>query len=241
MALVNDYTEADLVRRMNGIYNQETDALGTTDDDYLLMREYLNQAVEDWQDFRDTRWEELKSSTDEDDDGAVLVLATGTSSYAAPTACRQLGSEIFVYNAEGTLFATVPVIKKRDIRKIRRTTTTCRAYLSGKPGARTVVFMNLPAEYDGMTIVYDYDKFATRFDGAATTSECPMPAYLVHQGLSKMHATSRPALAAKHENLALDIIEPMQARNIIETPGTRNYLDNSWSHFDQGGGSFFNG
>lgn len=211
-------TESDLQDAIHTLYENDPDTPASTEDDYLIRRRLMNAMVNRWENNMGTLWNELWTNTSVVSTGAVLTIATGDSTYVAPTAFLFPGGFVKVLNADGGVADTYPVIKPEQAQSMSASDKYC--YFRGDTSAGYTLVMN-PApgsELNGLTLNYDYYKRATAFTGTSVVTEMSDPYYVVHGVVAELHkADNNLALYDSSLAEAEDRLKQMVMRNAMFT------------------------
>lgn len=213
MAIISSLTEAQCQEILHTLYIGDTSTPAATDTEYLRRRILLNAAIDRWQHNKGYLWDELWArSTDS-------TVATPTSSYPVPDDFRFPGGYVFLM--DGTKqHARYNVVAPEDAQTrpagVIGGALKNTAYFIGSPAeGYTLNFVYEPAtQEDGKTIQYDYYKYATKFTGPSTVSECPDPYFLIYYALSELYRRTRVDLFTAALNDAEERLRQMEVRQM---------------------------
>lgn len=226
MALIGR-TEADLQEAIHAIYESDADTPDSTDDDYTIRRSLINVAINRWENDKGIFWGELWTNTGLDGAGGTLTVATSDSTYAAPTNFRFPGGYVKIYNGS-TLHKTYRVVKPEQAQTFSDSAEY--AYFTGSPSSGFTLNLN-PAPsstINGMTIKYDYYKYASKMSATTNTPEMSDPYYIVWSVVAELNKADNniplyeSAIAEAEERL-----KQMEVQNMMYA----NYQD--WGLEDQ--------
>lgn len=220
-------TEADLQEAIHTIYESDADTPDSTDDDYVIRRNLINVAINRWENNKGVFWNELWTNTTLDSTGATLTIATNDTTYPVPTNFRFPGGYVKVYNGS-TLYKTYRVVKPEQAQSLSDASEY--AYFTGNPNSGIVLNLNPapPAAMNGMTLRYDFYKYATKIAATTDVPEMGDPYYAVWAVVAELNKADNniplyeSALAEAEER-----IKQMEVQNLMYA----NYQD--WGMEDQ--------
>lgn len=178
-------TEQDLQDAIHVLYENDPTTPASTDDDYIIRRRLINIMINRWENNMGTLWNELWTNTDIVSTGATLTIASGDTTYNAPTAFLFPGGFVFIMD-NGQQLARIPVIKPEEAQVYKNTQA---AYFTGNPSSGYVLNLTLEPgdEWVGKTFKYDYYKRAEAMANTSDTPEMADPYYIVYAVVAELH------------------------------------------------------
>lgn len=209
-------TDQELVNITYRRFEGNTDYPESTEEDYLLIRGALNDAIEVWggrAKVESTKWRELFTELSTATDGDKLTVAS-QSTYDCPTDFQEMSSFVQVTDTDGgSLY--YPFVDADDVMKILKEDASERFYyIIGSEGAYQIVLNPVPtiANY---TINYSYYKKASLLTTTTSTIEMSRPYFAIYFALSVLNEDERPDLAAVHSARAKELMDEMVINNEI--------------------------
>lgn len=195
------------------LYRAEADTPASTDDEYDIAMRLANEAINRWANYDGTYWKELFTTAQTEGTGAVLTVATGTRTYAAPTAMREAGGYIRINDADGNSVSNIPIIDPQEAQF--RNDASSYAYFTGNPSAGFTLHLNPAPEasINGYDIDYVYYKKPTLYTTGSSVSEISDPYFVVHRALAQRFRVSRNPYYSSALRDAEDSLRMMQADN----------------------------
>lgn len=171
------YTLADLQQRINSLVNNDFDTPTSSDDEYLIRLDLINQAIGKWEG-SDVFWDELWTTYTH---GATV---SGTKTYTiTATDLRYLGGAVQLTLNGSTTY--IPVISAEEYQAYAGETRV--AYITGNVSAGWTLNLGwTPTTGDGTygaTISFNYYKYATRFTTSSNSTDKPEmsdPNYIIY-------------------------------------------------------------
>jgi hypothetical protein len=225
-------------------YRGEITSLAETDEEYILGLSYANRGITRWEHFDGTYWKQLFTTAQTNSTGGVVVISTGVTSYAAPTAMREAGGYVKLKSpTTGATQRHIPIIEPEEAQFKSDQSTYC--YFTGDPNNGFVLHLNgaPTADMNGFLIDYVYYKKATRFTNGASTTEVPDEGYIADYMLAKRFRVSRNY--SSYQTALRDAEEALKNMQRENNSGTWanpwQLQDNSGSIWGEGngGGGFF--
>lgn len=206
-----------IVAAVIALINQDTDTLTETDDEYLLIKAYANNAINRWENDNGILWNELWADLTGAADG-TKTITSGTSTYAAPTNFRFPGG--WVRLTSGGQEIRYPVVKPHEAQKIMASSSQKAAWFTGNPGAGfTLNLTPTPdAEIDGWTINYDYYKLATALSSGTDNPEMADPFFAVYYAASELVREEDPTRWKSLRDDAEEKLKQMEVNNMQYAP-----------------------
>jgi hypothetical protein len=219
----------DIFAQYYSLYRGEADTPASTDDEYTVALALSKEAITRWANYDGTYWKELFTTAGTNGTGAVLTVATGTTSYAAPTAMREAGGFVRVKDAQGFTVQSYPIIEPEQVQFRNDLATYC--YFTGDPNNGFTLHLNPApdASLNGLTLDYTYYKKPTYFTTGADKTEMADPMFIVHRMLANRFRVSRNPYYNSAKMDAEDCLKTMQADN-----NSGNWAD-PWSLVDNSG------
>lgn len=194
-------------------YRAESTVPTSTDDEYTIFLRYANNAINRWENYDATYWNELFETNQNAGTGDKTIV-TAQTAYDAPTDMREAGGMVQIKNSQGNIVQEYPILKPHEAQFLDKNSTYC--YFTGNPTAGFVLNLN-PApssSLSGMDIEYVYYKKATKFvAGGSETTEMANPMFIVHHALyPRLRASRNPYLNTALRD-AEEILKNMQQDN----------------------------
>lgn len=212
-------------------YRAEADTPESTDDEYPVAMRLANEAVNRWEHYDNTMWNELWTTAQREQDGS-LVTSEGSTEYDAPSNFRNPGGNIVLKDSSGVWKKQYKLVQPEDVQFLGDMTSY--AYFIGSPrDGYTLVLNPAPdSSLDNLNIDYLYYKTATRYSVGSTVSEMPDAYFVVHRALTNRFRSSRNPYYASAKTDAEDSLRTMQLTN---NSGT---WANPWTVPDRSGTAF---
>lgn len=212
-------------------YRAEADTPASTDDEYPVAMRLFNEAINRWQNYDNTLWNELWQTAQREGDGDITVVE-GTTEYATPDNFKNPGGAVVLKNDAGVTMQRYPLVTPEDVQFMSDMATY--AYFVGSPVDGYVLNLNPApdATLDGYNIDYLYYKKATKFATGTDITEMSDPYFVVHRALANRFRSSRNPYYSSAKTDAEDSLRTMQLTN---NSGT---WSNPWSVPDRTGTSF---
>lgn len=212
-------------------YRAEADIPESTEDEYPVAMRLFNEAINRWQNYDNTLWNELWQTAQREGDGDITVVE-GTTEYATPDNFKNPGGAVVLKNDAGVTMQRYPLVTPEDVQFMSDMATY--AYFVGSPVDGYVLNLNPApdATLDGYNIDYLYYKKATKFATGTDITEMSDPYFVVHRALANRFRSSRNPYYSSAKTDAEDSLRTMQLTN---NSGT---WSNPWSVPDRTGTSF---
>jgi len=195
---------------INTLYESDSTAPSSGDEDYAVWTALLNIAVNLWENEEGMLWNELFVKLADASDGDKTTSA-GDTSYDVPSDFRFPASG-YVWLGSGTSKTAYKVIKQEEIQLYENTTSNwCYFLMDGSP---TLEFNPNLTITGGYTISYNYYKNATKLTTGSDTFEMSDPMFAVYYVLSELRRDEGDALSA---SIATQKLEGMKTRNVMPT------------------------
>jgi hypothetical protein len=200
----------DAIDYINALYESDSTAPTSGDEDYLVWTSLVNIAVDLWENEEGILWKELFVKLEDAADGDKTVTA-GDYSYVLPTNFRFPASG-FVWLGTGTNKTAFQVIKQEDLVLYENDMGNwCYFLMDTTP---TLEFNPNCTLTTGDTLSYNYYKKATALTTGASTFEMSDPMFAVYYVLSELKKEEGDTSAAL---IATQKLEGMKTRNSMPT------------------------
>lgn len=171
------YTLQDLQNRINTLVNNDSDTPTTTDDEWTIRLNLINQSIGKWE-TSDVFWDELWTTYTH-----AATISVATTYTLTMTDLRYLGGQVRLILSGQTTY--IPVISPEEYQGYQGEARV--AYITGNVSAGWTLNLGwTPAVGDGTygsTIKLDYFKYATRFTSSSLTTDKPEmtdPNYIIY-------------------------------------------------------------
>lgn len=214
-------------------YRAEKDVPASTDDEYTIALRLANEAIRRWENYDGTYWNELFTTAQTGSTGATLTVATGTKTYAAPTAMREAGGFVRIIDlTTGNTLRHYNIIQPPEAQFLNDS-AVC-AYFTGNPASGFTLHLNPApdAAVNGKSLDYVYYKKATEFATGTDKTEMKEPYFIVHRVLANRFRASRNPYYTSALRDAEDALKTMQTDN-----NSGNWAD-PWKVPDNSGAAF---
>lgn len=226
------------------LYRADSDVPASTDAEYTVGIALANEAINRWSNYDTVYWKELfttlQAST-QTSPTLVTAIATGTTTYTAPTDFKEAGGHVRVLKASGALHTSYPIIEPGKVQFM--TTEAKYCYFTGSPKDGYTLNLN-PApisDLNGLEFDYTYYKKPTLFTTGTDITEMSDPYFIVHRMLASQFRAARNPYYSSAKSDAENALGQMKMENDSgnwSNPAT--ITDNSGTVFGQGiGNSFF--
>lgn len=169
-------TLSTLQGHLHRLVANDADTPASTDDDWTIRKDLMNQAIYAWENESDVLWRELWKK--ETSGGTV---AAGTTSYTVSANDFKRPGGYLVLD-DGTNQTKIKIIPPHTAQKYQNDVRL--AYFTGNPqDGYTLNLLWTPATGDGTTgstITYDYYKTADQLSASADIPEMPDPMFIVY-------------------------------------------------------------
>jgi len=172
----------DFITYLNTLYETDSDAPSSGDDDYTTWTSLANIAVNLWEAEEGVLWRELFVKLTDAPDGTKTTSASVTS-YSCPTLFSFPASG-YVWLGSGTNKTKYKIIDQKDIQLYENDLGYwCYFLMDGSP---TLEFNPNLTITGSLTINYNYYKKATKLTTGASTFEMSDPLFAVYYALSEL-------------------------------------------------------
>ena len=204
--LISDVDDA--IEYLNTLYEGDSDAPSSDEDDYSIWLSLFNLAIDLWENEEGILWKELFVKLADAADGDKTTAASDTS-YTVPTDFKFPASG-YVWLGTGTNKTAYKVIKQEDIVLYENDSSNwCYFLMDTTP---TLEFNpNLTIKAD-LTINYNYYKHATKLTTGTDTFELSDPMFVVYYALSELNKEEGDSTAL---TIATQKLDAMKTRNVL--------------------------
>jgi hypothetical protein len=198
----------DFIDYVNTLYESDSTAPSSGDEDYTVWTALANIAIDIWENEEGMLWRELFVKLADAADGDKTTAA-GDNSYAVPTDFRFPASG-YVWFGSGTEKTAYKVIPQEEIQLYENTSSRwCYFLMDGSPTLE--INPNLTIQ-GGYTISYNYYKTASKLTTGSDTFEMSDPMFAVFYALSELKKEEGDISAAA---VATQKLEAMKTRNVM--------------------------
>ena len=226
------FTESTLQDAIHTLYEGDTSTASSTDDDYLVRRQYINMGIGFWEGWRGTRWNELYGLLTDAADGDKTVATNDTTSDCPTNLANTLG---FVQIVDGNGNATNYTMIDQDEAQvyIRSSASGTVYWMTGSPGSYKINwYPTITSNQNGYTVAYPYYKRATLITATSDTPEPSDHSFLVNYVLHWLYMEENPGLSRQELDKAVSKINAMKLNNDLEKPyQDRSVYDKTSSGF----------
>jgi len=216
-------TESQLQDALNSLYEGDTNTPGSTDEDYLARRELMNAAINVWETYGNTLWNELYYSLADAADG-TKTTTSGTSKYSCPTNFLNVNGYLRIVDAAGdsTYYRQIQPLEAQLYDN--QSSTPNYFYITGNPSAGYSVNIHPTPSTTGSTIRYEYYASATALSATTSVPEMSDQYFPIYYALSRMyHIDGLSGKANETLGIAEGKLIAMKRRNGLLS----HYQDNS--------------
>lgn len=212
-------------------YRAEADTPESSDDEYPVAMRLANEAVNRWQNYDNTLWNELWQTAQREGDGD-LTISEGVTEYATPDNFKNAGGDIVLKNSAGATMQRYSLVPAEEVQFMGDLTKY--AYFVGSPVDGYVLNINPApdATLDGYNIDYLYYKQASKFSQGTDVTEMADPYFIVHRALANRFRSSRNPYYSSAKSDAEDALRTMQLTN------NSGSWSNPWEVPDRSGTAF---
>lgn len=217
-AVIKTLTNA--ITFLNYLYEGDTDAPVSGDDDFTYWTGLLNIAVNTWENEEGVLWNELFCKLSAAADGDKTTSANDYS-YTLPTNFRFPASG-YVWLGSGTSKTPLKVIKQEEIAALENNSDNWCYFTP----TTLEINPNLTISA-GATISYNYYKYATALSGGADNFEMSDPMFAVYFVLSELRRDEGDSASGA---IATQKLESMKTKNVMPA-----WLQDTFNDSDQEG------
>lgn len=207
---------SEIFEQFYTLYRGEADVPTSTDDEYTVALALSTEAINRWANYDGTYWKELFTTLQESTQvlpALVTTIATGVSTYAAPTDMREAGGFVRLKDADGNTTWSYPIKEVQDVQNMPDTANYC--YFTGNPNSGFTLHLNPAPEahLNGLEIDYVYYKKPTLMTTATDKPDMADPMFIVHRMLANRFRVSRNPYYSSAKIDAEDCLKTMQLGN----------------------------
>jgi len=217
-AVIKTLTNA--ITFLNFLYEGDTDAPVSGDDDFTYWTGLLNIAVNTWENEEGVLWNELFCKLSAAADGDKTTVAD-TFSYDLPSDFRFPASG-YVWLGSGTSKTALKVIKREEITILENNSDNWCYFTS----STLEINPNLTISA-GETISYNYYKYATALSSGTDTFEMSDPMFAVYFVLAELRRDEGDNISGV---IATQKLESMKTKNVMPA-----WLQDNFNDLDQEG------
>lgn len=200
-------TLTDAISKINTLYEGDSSAPASGEEDYTVWLGLLNIAINIWENEEGIFWDELFVKLVDASDGTKTITSSNYS-YTVPTDFRYPASG-YVWLGSGSNKIAFKVIKQKDVQLQENSSGNwCYFLLDSTPTLEFNPNATLP---NGYTINYSYYKHATALTTGSDIFEMSDPMFAVYYALSELNKEEGDATSAA---LAQQKLESMKTRNM---------------------------
>lgn len=212
-------TLTDAISYLNTLYESDSTAPSSGDEDYLVWTSLFNIAIDLWEHEEGVLWAELFVKLADAADGDKTTAA-GDNSYDCPSdfsfpACG------YVWLGTGQNKTAYKVIPQEEA-QLRSIDTERWCYFT-RGASPTLEFNPNLTIVGGYTINYEYYKTADKVSSGSDTFDMSDPMFAVYYALSELKKEEGDVSAA---SIATQKLEAMKTRNIMPSWFMEDRLDN---------------
>lgn len=196
----------DAISYLNTLYEIDSTAPTSDEDDYSIWTSLFNVAIDLWENEEGMYWRELFVKLADAADGDKTT--DGTTSYTLPTDFRFPASG-YVWIGSGTNKTAYKVFRQEEVQKYENDSSNwCYFLMDTSP---TLEFNPNLSMTTGDTISYNYYKTASKVTSGSDTFEMSDPMFVVYYALSELKKEEGDTTAAV---IATQKLEGMKTRNM---------------------------
>jgi len=194
-------------------FRADSDIPTSTEAEYTVGLRLANEAINRWSNYEGTYWKELFTNVIDAADGDKTV-ATGDTTYAAPTNFREAGGHLRLRDATtNEIKSTIAIVEPHEDQFIRDSKNVC--YFTGNPKDGYTLNLNKTpdATNNGDVLDYVYYQKPTEFTTGTDVSEMADPYFIVHRMLAQQLRASRNPYYSSALRDAENVLTTMQTDN----------------------------
>ena len=212
------------------LYVPQSEIPGSSDEEYKLGMVLANEAINHWEHYDGTIWQELFTTLQTEQDGD-LTTVSGQTDYACPANMAKPGGYLRLFDSSGTQ-ARIKIIEPQEAQFKDDAAQYC--YFTFDPTQGWTLHLN-PAPVDalvGLSMDYVYYKKATKLTKGSDTTEMSNPYFIVHRMLANRFRSSRNPYYETAKDDAENALRIMQLDNNVGS------WANPWSVQDNSGSTW---
>lgn len=226
-------TETQLQDYVHSLYEGDTATPDSTEDDYLVRRNYINMGIGFWENWRGTKWNELYTTLADDSTGADTTVATNDTQSDCPTNLVDTLGFVQIKDGSGGATNYKQVDQDESQLFINSAASGSVYWITGTPGSYKINwYPTIDSSLNGRSIAYPFYKRATLVSSTSDTPEPGDHEFLVHYVLNWLYKEDNPGMAREHLDIAINLINNMKLMNDREKPyQDRSLYDKTSSGF----------
>lgn len=226
-------SEQSILNIVYALYEGDTSNWSTTSDEYLSARVYANAAINRWEYYENTNWQELWTTLDDSSSLNTKTLTAGTSTYACPRNMIKPASYVRTEDSAGTstFWEVLPIAR---VPSFASNTTYHYCYFTGSIMSGFTLHFNPNITLTtGNTIKYEYYKKATLLTTTTSTTEMADPYFIVYFVLSRLYENDgEDGKSDKAFQEAEARLENMRVNNMLHLEGVRDNIEWTLDNLD---------
>lgn len=179
-------TETQAQDQLNILYDGDTNTPDPTDEDYLARRGLLNAAINVWELYGNTLWNELYKRLSTATSG-TKTTTDGTARYAAPSNFAFVNGFVRVIDGDGNSTFYKQIQPYESHVYANRAADANYFYIDGDAGAGYFVNLMPTPNTTGNTIEYEYYANGTPLTTTLSKFEMNDPYFAIYYALSRMY------------------------------------------------------
>lgn len=203
-------TETQIVTAAYYIIEKGNDPWSSSDDEYIMARNYANAAVNRWEFYDQTKWKDLYTTLAAAATGTKTTTA-GTATYACPDDMRYPATYVRTITGGSSTFWQV-ISPEASGEYVNSQIRVCWFTGSIKTGF-TLHFNPNVGLTTGNTIAYEYYKIATQFSTTTDVTEMQDPYFIVYYIAAHF---AEIAVDPDYNNMAEARLEQMRTQNMSQ-------------------------
>ncbi len=203
-------TLTNAVAKLNALYEGDSTPPASGEEDFLVWTELLNSGVNLWEFEEGMLWKELFVKLADAPDGDKTT--DGTNSYDCPALFRFPASG-YVWLGTGTNKTAYKVIPQEDITLYENDSSNWCYFL--QDATPTLEFNPNLSIGSGLTISYNYYKYAAALSAGSDAFEMADPMFAVYYALSELKKEEGDTSAL---SIAEQKLEAMKSTNTMPAP-----------------------
>lgn len=204
------YQESELQQIVHRLYEGSTDYPTSTEEDYLIRRGYMNDAIRAWAFERNIKWKELFINLSDAADGDKTTTS-GDSVLDTPSNFIEISSFVKI----GDVYYTF-MRNDRVMNALRRSSGDRFFYVTGNASGGYKININPAIDSTGDTISYSYYKLPELIDETTDKPEMSKPYFVVYYTLARLHEQDlRNDLVTFYEDKAQNLLDEMVVSNEV--------------------------
>lgn len=207
----------DAITKINTLYNTSNTPPSSGEEDYEVWTDLINIGIDLWENEEGMTWKQLFVKLADAPDGTKTT--TGANSYTCPTLFKSPGSA-YVWLGSGTNKTAYKVINQEDIQLYENNSGNWCYFLQDT--TPTLEFNPNITIGSGLTISYNYYKYASALSSGSDTFEMSDPLFTVFYALSELKKEEGDTSSL---NIATQKLEGMKTRDYMTAEFGSNSTD----------------